>query len=185
MMTGSGTRQRRPIHHFGYAVADMSASINRWVSVHGAGPFFSLATVEFEMVHSFGRPCVFQHVAAFGQCGDTLIELQHIYDCKPFGLRERLVPSELPALNHVGYVSNHPEEDRERLERDGMTEFMYAKIGAVEARFFDARHAIGHAIEIHRSSDFLLDFTSRIKKASQDWDGRDPLRDAAHLEAYT
>ena len=44
-----------PIHHLGYVVEDLEATVQRLVSELGAGPFFVLRDVSFEQVTSRGE----------------------------------------------------------------------------------------------------------------------------------
>ena len=166
---------RKP-HHFGFVVTDLAQAAEHWASVFGAGPFLCLGDVVFDEISSFDRPCVFRHATAFGQWGDTMIELQRIDECTPPALGQRLLPGTSPILNHVSYVAEDPEADSRALGAAGMPKFMHAKAGEVEARFHDATGLLGYAVELHRPSDFLSDFTARVKEASLGWDGRDPLR---------
>ncbi len=67
-----------PIHHLGYVLEDLEATVQRLVSELGAGPFFVLRVVSFEQVTSRGEAAMFHHDSAFGQCGAVPIEVMQL-----------------------------------------------------------------------------------------------------------
>jgi hypothetical protein len=167
---------RRP-NHISYLVPGIEQAAFHWTSVFGAGPFFIFERVTFDEATHLGKPCVFDHSAAFGQWGPVVIELQQIFTSAPTSLTEKLIPSHPPVVNHVAFVSPAAEEDSAQLAASGYSLFLYARInGAVEVRFHDTARAFGHAVEIHQQSSFLDDFFREVAGASQGWDGRTFLR---------
>lgn len=74
---------QRPIQHVGFHVPDLRAALKTWVTVHGAGPFYLLEHVAFDECMSRGKPVVWDHSAAFGQCGAVPVELQQVHDLRP------------------------------------------------------------------------------------------------------
>jgi len=169
----------RSVHHIGYAVSNIEQAVQQWRTVFGAGPFFLLERIQFEMVTYDGEQCSFNHSAAFGCCGQYIIELQQIHSSSPAALSKRLMPGRLPVVNHMGYISAAPERDNTDLTAAGYETFMHAKTGSVELWLHDNPGAFGHAIEILRASDFLDHFFSEVSGASRNWDGNRPLRPAS------
>lgn len=166
-----------PIHHLGYVVEDLEATVQRLVGELGAGPFFVLRDVAFEQVTSRGEAATFQHDSAFGQCGAVPIEVMQLERLEPERVRERFSQSP-PQLHHVAYVVA-PEllaEAREDRERRGLPAFLHASAGDIDLTYHDAARAIGHHVELHADSGGLRDFFGTIRDASVGWDGSDPLR---------
>jgi hypothetical protein len=169
-----------PIHHIGYVVEDLEATVQRLVTEFGAGPFFVLRDVAFEQLTSRGEPATFAHDSAFGQCGAVPIEVMQLKRLEPERLREGFAQSP-PQLHHTAYVVA-PErlaEAREDLERRGLPSFLHATSGDVDSTLHDAAHTIGHHVELHADSQALRDLFAMIHAASVEWGGSDPLRSLA------
>jgi Glyoxalase/Bleomycin resistance protein/Dioxygenase superfamily len=166
-----------PLHHLGYVVEDLEATVQRLVSELGAGPFFVLRDVSFEQVTSRGEAATFEHDSAFGQCGAIPIEVMQLKRLEPERFREWFSQAP-PQLHHTAYVVA-PErlaEAREDLERRGLPAFLHATLGDIDVTYHEAAHTIGHHVELHADSQGLRDFFAIIQSASVEWDGADPLR---------
>lgn len=165
----------RPLSHVGYAVSDIERAAHAWAAAVGAGPFFLLGRMTFDSAVSDGAPARWDHSAAFGQWGSIAIELQQMHDTAPERLATALdVPP--PAINHVAYVTDTPEAESERLAAAGHALVLHATSGPIDLRFHEGHGQFGHAIEIHRRTDFLVDAFKGFAEAADGWDGRDPLR---------
>jgi Glyoxalase/Bleomycin resistance protein/Dioxygenase superfamily len=166
-----------PLHHLGYVVEDLEATVQRLVSELGAGPFFVLRDVSFEQVTSRGEAATFEHDSGFGQCGAIPIEVMQLKRLEPERFREWFSQAP-PQLHHTAYVVA-PErlaEAREDLERRGLPAFLHATLGDIDVTYHEAAHTIGHHVELHADSQGLRDFFAIIQSASVEWDGADPLR---------
>jgi hypothetical protein len=166
----------RVVSHISYVVADIEQAVRHWSSALGAGPFYLIEHMVFDEMTHFGRPCVFDHSAAFGQWGPIAVELQQIFASGPATLTERLIPAAPPAINHVAYFSDVPELDSAELAAAGHELFLHARLGPVEIRMHDTRSILGQAIEVHRNCPFLEDFFGQIAGAAKGWSGENPLR---------
>lgn len=166
-----------PIHHLGYVVEDLEATVQRLVSELGAGPFFVLRDVSLEQVTSRGEAATFDHDTAFGQCGSVPIEVMQLKRLEPERVREGFSQSP-PNLHHTAYVVAPKllAEAREDLERRGLPAFLHATSGDIDSTLHEAAHALGHQVELHADSQGLRDFFGMIHEASVEWDGTDPLR---------
>jgi hypothetical protein len=168
-------RSPSQITHIGYSVPDLSSAAGEWAARFGAGPFIGLPPASFEVIEHRGEPATFEHQAAFGQWGPIAVELQQIEAARP----ERMVAALAPAggaINHVSYMVEDLAEERARLEQLGMVRLLDARSGPVELSLLEAP-ALGHVVELHQHSDFLVEFFAMVEQASRDWDGSDPIRD--------
>jgi hypothetical protein len=172
---GASLPFKGPISHIGYVVSDLARAVKFWASMFGAGPFFLIRDIQFDKVEHFGKSCVFDHSAAFGQWGPIAIELQEIEASAPATLTERLIPSRRSTINHVSYISGNALEESQILAAAGAEMFLYAQFGDVEVRFHECRDT-GQVIEIHKNCRFIDEFFGGVAAASRDWDGLDPLR---------
>lgn len=166
----------RPIAHVSYEVPDIPAAVEQWVATVGAGPFFQLADqVPFDQVIHDGAPAVWRHSAAFGQWGPIGIELQHTDEIGPGEILRSQVVGRGTAPNHVAYIVSDPEEESVRLTKHGFPQILFAQQGPVELRFHYVP-LFGHAIEIHKETEVVIDFFDMVARAAEDWDGSEPLR---------
>ena len=59
----------------------------------------------------------------------------------------------------------------------GWQEAMWAQTaGGQEFVFMDARHELGHLIELYEQSEGLVGFYATIAALADGWDGTDPVR---------
>jgi methylmalonyl-CoA/ethylmalonyl-CoA epimerase len=166
-----------PIAHISYVVRSIPDAVAMWAEVFGAGPFFLLEGIEFSRVEYCGSPAAWEHSAAHGMWGPIGIELQENHRVAPEGLAS-LINRPEGAINHIAFVTSDPESASARLERNGMPQVLYAQNDSVEMRWHSAP-SLGHAIEIHRDSNFVSDFAIGLRAASDGWDGSEPLRRGA------
>lgn len=165
-----------PVHHYAYVVEDIEAGIEHFVTTLGAGPFYVIEHVPLENPTFRGQPGLYDHTAAFGQCGSMPIELQQVHRCEPDALAERLVfPA--PGFHHIAWVVPDVEEASAELESEhGAPRLLSAQIGDIHHIHHDARDRLGHLVELHADVPMLHDFWGMVQDASIDWDGSDPIR---------
>jgi len=175
-----------PIHHLGYLVNDLEATVERLVNALGAGPFFVVRDVPLEQVTSRGEPATFDHDSAFGQCGAMPIEIIQLNRLEPKRLREGFSQSP-PQLHHAAYVlaRERVAEAREDLERRGLPAFLHATMGDLDLTLHDAASLTGHHMELHADSPGFRDFFGMVRSASVGWDGSGPLRSPTGGETST
>ena len=164
-----------PLNHLGYRVDDLEAAIEGWTRAYGAGPFYVLSDMTFDELEFMGEPVHWEHVAAYGACGQLGIELQTFGFREPMPeLDERLGGSGY-RLNHVGYYVEDTPAASARLEALGYPMFLYGRSGEDRFYWHDGPY-LGHAIELHSEIDAITDFTSAARLAASGWDGTDPIR---------
>jgi hypothetical protein len=166
----------RPIVHVSYEVADIPSAVEQWGRLFGAGPFFLLDRQVFDQTTHNGAPASWDHSAAFGQWGPIAVELQHTYEITPEAPLRAQVVGRGAGPNHVAFIAADPEAESARLAQLGFPQALFAKRGPVELRFHYIP-VLGHAVEIHKESDFLLEFFAMVAKTADGWDGADPLRE--------
>jgi hypothetical protein len=169
-----------PIHHLGYVVDDVEATVERLVAEFGAGPFFVVRDVTFEELTSHREPATFDHDSAFGQFGGAPIEVMQIKRVEPERVRAGFAQPP-PQLHHAAYVvaPDRVADVRDDLERRGLSAFLHARLGELDLTYHDTSGVLGHQLELHADSQPLRDFFAMVHDASVGWDGRDPLRSPA------
>ena len=79
-------------------------------------------------------------------------------------------------LHHTAYFAPDLDAELARLETQGFPTRMTARAGQVKFAFADANASLGHYFEIYEDEPGLRRFYAMVEAASQDWDGREPLR---------
>ena len=164
----------RPIVHVGYSVDSIERAIDFLAEAFGAGPFFLMTNIRIPELRSAAGPIVWEHSAAFGQCGNMNIELQQTDKLQPanaFGATyERR-----NQFNHVAYVVDDLEQERRRLDEMGLELLFEATNGPHESVLYDAP-LLGHTIEVHKDFRLFQEFRAVMTDAAEGWDGKDRLR---------
>jgi Glyoxalase/Bleomycin resistance protein/Dioxygenase superfamily len=166
----------RPIHHVGFNVADLRPAIDTWVTAYGAGPFYVNEHVAYDESTSSGTPVMWDHSAAFGQCGDLPVELQQTHDLRPRELVRPFTADGRSAVNHVGITADDPAAESARLDSVGFELCMHARLGEVEFFWHDATEAFGYCIEVITAGPGLDAFFDTVASGARGWDGRDAIR---------
>jgi catechol 2,3-dioxygenase-like lactoylglutathione lyase family enzyme len=164
----------RPIVHVGYSVDSIEQAVDFLAESLGAGPFFLMKDIRIPVLRNAAGPIVWEHSAAFGQCGNINIELQQTDKLEPsnaFGpTYERR-----NQFNHVAYIVDDLAQERRRLDAMGLELLFEGINGPHESVLYDAP-LLGHTIEVHKDFRLFQEFRAVMKDAADGWDGTDPLR---------
>jgi len=155
-----------------YAVDDVRAAAERWAQ-GGVGPFFINEHIPVSNARIFDEPGEFDHSSAYAQWGPVMVELivQHHPGPKPVVAGG--------GLHHVAFFVDEFAGASTELINQGFDEVLYAEAGEMPFALFDARHELGHLIEIYPRTDRLVGFYEMVEEAAHRWDGTDPLRSAS------
>jgi Glyoxalase/Bleomycin resistance protein/Dioxygenase superfamily len=164
-----------PIHHLGYVVEDLRRDAPRFAAATGAGPFFAMEHIPFDVVTYRGEPAVYDHSSAFGAWGPLIVELTQVHEARPAGLRDSLVPA-AGGVGHVAWLADSLDDEVARLETAGLTPFHAGRTGPASAVWLDGGEVFGHPVEVLQRRDELLGFYAMVREAAVGWDGSDPLR---------
>ena len=165
---------QRPLNHVSWLVEDIDAAARFWAATLGVGPFLLIEDAVLDEVSHKGKPCVFDHCAAFSKWGDLSIELQQISDARPYAVASGWGVGTGYHVNHVSYTVPDPDEESERLEALGMPCFLTWKDGPLHANCHQSPF-FGPSVEVHTEGT-LDGFWEAIGEATKDWDGTEPLR---------
>jgi hypothetical protein len=159
----------------GYVVDDVFAAARRWAEQFGAGPFFILEHIPCTEVLHRGQPGTFDHSSAYGQWGDVMVELFVQHDDEPSAVREMYAQGE-QGLHHMAYFVDDQPAVIAELTAMG---YPQAQIGWANNRtrfaFHDARHVLGHYIEIYPPAPGTKAFYEMVRTAAENWDGAEPI----------
>ena len=164
-----------PPKQIAYAVPNAYEAAHKWANDFGAGPFFVAEHIPVTDVMYRGSPSTFDHTSAYGQWGDIMVELVQDHGSGPSVVRD-LYDVHESGLHHLAYFVDDIDHATRSLEELGFELGMEAKAGPTKFNLIDATKALGHFIELYEPNTALIGFYERVKKASIDWDGKDPIR---------
>ena len=158
-----------------YAVSDIFRGVDKWIKDFGAGPFFIAEHIPIKNVIYRGHPSELDITVAYGQWGEIMIELVQDNGEGPSIIRD-LYPPQKSGLHHLAYFVNDMDLVSAKLVNEGYVLAMSGQAGENRFQFFDAISAMGHFIEIYEPIESLKYLYERVRSASINWDGSDPLR---------
>ena len=87
-----------------------------------------------------------------------------------------LYPPQKSGLHHLAYFVNDMDLVSAKLVKKGYVLAMSGQAGENRFQFFDAISEMGHFLEIYEPIESLKNLYERVRSASINWDGSDPLR---------
>jgi hypothetical protein len=163
-----------------WSVADLDAAVSRWAQAMGAGPFFVRRHLDMTRVSYRGQPCDVDWSIALGQWGPVQVELVEEHS---FGsgspIRDQFGDG-VYGLVHVARFVDDPDDIAEGLVVQGceIVQVSYDNLERCSAVWVDTRPLLGSMIELFREDPSRRRRYHDIADAAQEWDGRDPLREA-------
>ena len=158
-----------------YAVSDIFRGVDKWIKDFGAGPFFIAEHIPIKNVIYRGHPSELDITVAYGQWGEIMIELVQDNGEGPSIIRD-LYPPQKSGLHHLAYFVDDMDLVSAKLVEEGYVLAMSGQAGENRFQFFDAISEMGHFLEIYEPIESLKYLYERVRSASINWDGSDPLR---------
>ena len=158
----------RPVQ-IAYAIRDVVDAAHRFAATTSAGPFFVKPHIPLTAARIHGVPAVFDHSSAYGQWGEVMVEL----------VEEHSAPIVQPGsgLHHLAFLVDDTASAVNSCTREGWPEVLWAETsGGFAFAFCDARHDLGHLVELYQPTERLLHFYAMVTDAAAGWDGTDPVR---------
>ena len=164
------------IRQLGYVVKDIEAAMDHWSRVLGIGPWFYAPRVPVEQYFYRGRSYSPQNSVALANSGFIQCELIQCRNDVPSMYRD-FIQAGNSGLQHVAYWTQNYDEDLARAQASGLVPVMGGVVGA-NGRFcyFDTEAHPGTVIELSEVAGPKGRMFQMIREASQDWDGREPVR---------
>jgi hypothetical protein len=159
-----------------WLVPDLEASIDHWVRTAGAGPFFVFGEVHFDDSNYRGTPMdVAPHRASIGYYGDMQIELIQPLDDSP-GIWRDVAPRGQLAFHHVGLYCTDYDAERAAVLASGAEMAFEGLMMGARTCYVDTTKTLGFFTELITANPVAEQVFGALKAASEDWDGRDPIR---------
>ena len=164
------------IRQAGYVVDDIEAAMDHWSRVLGVGPFFyneHVPIVNYKYNDESFSP---HNSVALANSGELQVELIQTRNDVPSMYRDFREAGHR-GLQHVAYWTDRYDEDLARLVGQGFKVVMSGEVGE-NGRFvyFDTHYHPGTVIELSEVAGPKGRMFDAIRKASEDWEGADPVR---------
>ena len=166
------------VRQVAYVVRDLDVALKYWTEFLKAGPFFMFKHSQMDKQKYRGGPSDVDVSLAVGNSGDVQIELIQCETDAPSVYKEFLDAGRV-GVHHVGLMPEHYDEARRDYESKGFEAAFECSISGTSLVYYDTVDEVGHFTELWQKSDAFIDFMKFVRDASIDWDGRDPVRDAA------
>lgn len=152
----------RGIVQVAYAVDDVDAAAEHFASTWGAGPFVIARHIELASVLHAGVSASFDHSSAYGQWGDVMVELVQVHEASPASLADAVVRRG-GGLHHVARFVDGLDTASTAEAASGHPLVLDATSAAgVRFRFHDARHDLGHLVELYEPVPALVAFFAHV-----------------------
>jgi Glyoxalase/Bleomycin resistance protein/Dioxygenase superfamily len=170
-----------PLVQLGWSVPDYRRAADTWLKLAGVGPFFYQEHVPLRNVIYRGRPAAFDHSIAIGWWGGVQIELMQQHCDNPSHMRD-VVPNGGYGFVSVSWFAPDLDAETRRLEALGFPLYWSGEFGdGMSARWFDARHILGAAIEVFPEHPMIRRGFSELERLTKSWNGDRPLRKLEEL----
>jgi len=167
---------QRQIVQNAYVVNDVFAAAQRMTDLVGAGPFFVLEHIALSESLYRGKPVMFDHTSAYGQCGPIMIELVQQNNDGPSAFRDMYAPGE-EGLHHVASFTDDFDAEVARYAALGFEAANLATTtGGTKFAYIDTTAVLGHMVEFYQDEQEVRDFYGMVAEASIGWDGTDLVR---------
>jgi catechol 2,3-dioxygenase-like lactoylglutathione lyase family enzyme len=162
---------RYPVVQHAWFVTDLEASARRWARLTGAGPF-CVTRGHLGERHTYrGLPFDVPLHYAFGQSGDTHVQLISQDNEAPSIYRDMYGPGQ-EGFHHIAMLVPEAElpEEMARFEAAGypVASTLWSR---AEVAYIDTRDAIGCFLEMHGDNDDIRGVFERFRSAHAGWDG--------------
>ncbi len=161
-----------------YFVNDIRETAARMAAAVGAGPFYVIENIRLDWCEHRGEPSDFVHSSAYGQWGDTMLELvqQEGEGDSPF--RDMYQPGE-EGIHHMACFVDSIDAAITEYEQQGfpLAARAMAQQGT-EFAFIDTRDLLGHMLEVYVASEALTGFYELVRMSSERWNGAEVFIDS-------
>jgi hypothetical protein len=166
------------VRQVGYVVKDIEKAMAHWVGL-GVGPWFYKEEVGSTEFRYYGKPSRLPRLSiALANSGDLQIELIQQRDDAPTLYLDTLARNG-ECAQHIAYwtMDGFDAMCRQLLEQ-GYVEGHAGRMGANRGRYayFIHTELPSAMFEISESTGGKAEYFDEIRRASQGWDGKDPIR---------
>lgn len=166
-----------------YIVDDFDETIDHWVKLEGAGPFFVHRGLQLNIEYR-GSPSPIDIDLAIGQAGPIHIELIKVHCDNPTVYTDTVPKGSGSRFHHNGYLAKDFEAAVTAYKNAGYEIAMRGIFGQTPFVYVDTFDAIGCMTEFHEDTAEIRAMFKYISDASIGWDGSRPMRPMSELLAW-
>lgn len=170
------------VRQIGYVVTDIEAAMKHWYEDLGIGPWFYAEKIVDKNSYYHGQPSPIERATAMANSGFIQMELVQQLNRAP-SMYLDFLDAGRTGVQHFAYWTTTFDEHMARAKAAGLKVAMGGQVGA-NGRYvyFDCEFHPGTVIELSEISGSKGALFDKIRAASEDWDGRDPIRPFPELK---
>lgn len=172
-------QSEKPVIQIAYAVDNVREAAAAWSAKFNIGPFYVNEHIRLSNTLVNNMPGEFDHSSAYGWRENVMIEL--ICDHQ---IQQSPDNSNRSGMHHMAWIAPDFDTEIQLLEAQGCRPVLSANAGSENGmRFvwFDPGNDINHFYEIYENTDSIRGFYSFLYEKSQNWDGKNPVRNVADI----
>jgi methylmalonyl-CoA/ethylmalonyl-CoA epimerase len=158
-----------PIRQLAYVVDDLDAGIDRWVRLHGVGPWTVFRNARMRGVHR-GKPTEVRMHVCLSYRGELQIELIQPLSRTPSPY-QHLDGRPRSGMHHIAWHSTDLDRDVARAMQRGLAPVFEAGNGTVRVAYFEAPDEPGPLYELIEAVPAVLDGFAQGCRQAAAWDG--------------
>ncbi len=166
------------VRQIGYVVKDIEKAMDHWIKL-GVGPWFYKEDVGSTEYRYYGKASPIPKLSiALANSGDLQIELIQQRDDAPSLYRDSLAKNGEIAQHIAYWTPDRFNEICQHLKDLGYVEGHAGRMGANRGpyAYFVHPDLPSAMFEISDSSGGKAEYFAEVRKASENWDGKDPIR---------
>ena len=164
-----------------WVVDELEAAAERLSRAMKVGPFLMIRHIKLDDPHHRGQPQFTDFSLCLAQAGDVQIELVQQHDATPSVYRDSF-PDGPPggmAFHHVAVIVPDVFAETARYNALGFPTASSGRFGVIDFTYVDTRAAGGFMVEVLPDAPDMHRFFGVVRKAAEDWDGREFWREMA------
>lgn len=159
-----------------YIVPDIQEAVKKFSETLGAGPFFTADSFPLIEATYRGAACEAELALAIGFSGNICYELIQLKNDAPSPWKE-ILDQKGYGYHHRAITTDDFDAALDYYKSLGYEIALHTKVVfGTRAAYIDTNDANYGMIELIEMNDAVEDFFSNMKKASENWDGSEPIR---------
>ncbi|MGH8461279.1 MAG: VOC family protein [Stenotrophobium sp.] len=158
-----------PIKQIAYVVADLDASIERWIENFGVGPWLVYRNATMQGHCRGAQTAVKMHVGLSYQ-DEVQIELIQVISDTPSPYQDAAGRPRI-GMHHIAWHAADLDRSVADAQARGLRPVFEASNGIVRVAYMESPQEIGPLFEFIEAAPIILDGFATGMQASRDWDG--------------
>lgn len=159
-----------------WVVNDLEVAARKYSATLGYGPFMFNRHIRLSDPRHRGVSMQTDFSLAIAQAGDVQVELVQQHDDTPSVYRD-IYAKGCEGFHHVAVIVPDVGKEVARYQALGFTVASTGRFGDVEFAYVDTVPVTGHMVEILPDQDGIRRLFGAVRRAAENWDGVDPIRE--------